>query len=199
MSKASVLIRKYGDRRLYDTAASRYVTLNELARLIRKGADVEVREARTGKNVTSVILTQIIVDEARDTEGALPLHLLHQLVRATDRSARDFVTWYVNNTLELFQKAQGALGEKLGAKLGEARMAATSPIEYVRHLLAGVLPEGSDVAERERLKRKAEELENRLAAIELGARKARKRAAGKPRKASARKPARKGVPAEPQP
>ncbi len=160
MKKPDVLIRKYGDRRLYDTSASRYVKLDDIARMVREGIDVQVRDARTGKDLTSMILTQIIVEDARDRETALPQPLLQQLVRASDRATHEFLSWYVNSTLELYQKAQ----ESLRTRLSEAKSVVSSPIEFVRALL-GSQPQlpAADSSEVEKLRRRVRQLEARLA------------------------------------
>src|SRR5215472_8047366 len=105
MAKSPVVIKKYSDRRLYDTSASGYVTLDDIARMVRKGIDVQVKDASSGKDLTSMVLTQIIVEGARDRDTALPLQLLRQLVRASDRATHDFVSWYLATTLDLYQKA----------------------------------------------------------------------------------------------
>src|SRR5579864_3054232 len=92
-----VVIKKYGNRRLYDTAASRYVNLDEVAGFIRQGKDVQVLDAKTGKDLTRVVLTQIITDDARDKPTGLPLELLRQLVVASDEVRREFVMWYLKS------------------------------------------------------------------------------------------------------
>src|SRR3974390_2471801 len=102
MRNPEVLIRKYSDRRLYDTSASRYVKLEDIARMVRDGVDVRVVDGRTGKDLTHLIFTQIIVENAREREIALPLQLLTQLVRASDRATHDFLTWYLDSTLNLY-------------------------------------------------------------------------------------------------
>ena len=86
MKPAAVLIKKYPNRRLYDTSAGRYVNLDDVALLIRQGADVQVVDARTGVDLTRVILTQIIVEEVKGQPAGLPLDLLRQLVIATDQA-----------------------------------------------------------------------------------------------------------------
>jgi polyhydroxyalkanoate synthesis repressor PhaR len=160
MTKSKAVIKKYGNRRLYDTGASRYVNLEDIARAIRQGADVEVVNARTGKDVTRVILTQIIVEETKDDATGLPLQLLHQLVRASDRAAHDFLSWYVGAALELFQKAQ----DTVRTRLTEAKQTVVSPLESLRQLLAGVpWPPPRDDAEVEQLRHRVEELEATVA------------------------------------
>lgn len=94
-----VVVRKYENRRLYDTSSSRYVNLPEIAQLIREGAEVQVVDARTGEDITRVILTQIIHEDARQKKGDLPLPFLRELVVASDRAFRDFVAWYADAAL----------------------------------------------------------------------------------------------------
>lgn len=155
-----VLIRKYSDRRLYDTTASRYVKLEDIARMVRDGIEVRVVDARSGKDLTHVILTQIIVDDAREREIALPLQLLTQLVRASDKATHDFLTWYLNSTLDLYKKAQ----DTVQTRLSDAKKAVGSPIEFVRNLLAGQSPQAliSPTSEVQELRRRVEELQLRL-------------------------------------
>ncbi|HYM05143.1 MAG TPA: polyhydroxyalkanoate synthesis regulator DNA-binding domain-containing protein, partial [Terriglobales bacterium] len=153
--------------RLYDTAASRYVKLEDIARMIRDGIDVQVVDARTSKDLTSVILTQIVLEDARDREIALPLQMLRQLVMASDRATHEFLSWYLNSTLDLYQKAQQAAAtgsQKLRTRLSEAKSVASSPLEFMRNLLAGhAWPPAQDAAEAEKLRRRVEELEAKLA------------------------------------
>jgi len=172
MNNQTVLIKKYSDRRLYDTSASRYVTLEDIARMVRKGIDVEVRDRRSGQDVTSITLTQIIVEDARDRESTLPLQLLQDIIRASDRAGHDFISWYLTSTLELYQKAQ----EKVRTGIAEAKTAVSTPFDFVRGLLAGQTwpptsaatptPPASptnDPIEVEKLRRRVEELEACLA------------------------------------
>lgn len=175
MSKPSVVIKKYGDRRLYDSSASRYVKLEDIAKMIRDGIDVQVQDARTGKDLTSMILTQIVMENARDQGTALPLQLLRQLVTASDQATHEFLSWYLNNTLDLYQKAQQAAAsgsEKLRTGLSEAKSAVSSPLEFVRGLIT--LPPKQEAGEVEKLRQRIEELEASLAKSARPARRARK-------------------------
>ncbi len=153
MNRNKAVIKKYSDRRLYDTGAKCYVKLEDIARMIRQGVDVEVLDAGTGRDLTRVILTQIVMEEARDRDTGLPMQFLRQLVMASDRATHEFLSWYLNGTLELYKKAQ----QKFSSGLSEARQAISSPLDFVRHLLP------SDAAEIELLRRRVEELEARLA------------------------------------
>lgn len=169
MNNPEVLIRKYSDRRLYDTGASRYVKLDDIARMVRDGINVRVVDGRTGKDLTHLIFTQIIVENAREKEIALPLQLLTQLVRASDKASHDFLTWYLNNTLDLYKKAQDAVQTRISS----AKTAATSPLDFVRNLLAGhslrAQTPPSEADELANLRQQVEELEQRLRAREEAA------------------------------
>jgi polyhydroxyalkanoate synthesis repressor PhaR len=174
MRDPEVLIRKYSDRRLYDTGASRYVKLEDIARMVRDGINVRVVDGRSGKDLTHLVYTQIIVENAREREIALPLQLLTQLVRASDKATHDFLTWYLDNTLDLYKKAQ----ETVHTRISTAKSAVASPLEFVRNLLAGrslqsQAPEAG-AQELEKLRRQVEELQSRLQKREKPARPAPK-------------------------
>lgn len=100
-----MLIKKYGNRRLYDTDSSRYITLEDLTEAIRKGADARVVDAKTNADLTQVTLTQIIM-EGRGGEKLLPAPLLHQLIRLGDDLLADFLGRYVQAALELYLQAR---------------------------------------------------------------------------------------------
>ncbi|MBI5510895.1 MAG: hypothetical protein HY903_19210 [Deltaproteobacteria bacterium] len=107
LSRASnnVLIKKYGNRRLYDTRDSRYLTLAELAALIRDGAEVRVVDAKTGTDLTQPTLVQIILD-SRGAAQLLPVDLLLQLVRMEDNALSEFFGRYMAYALDLYQQAK---------------------------------------------------------------------------------------------
>ncbi len=101
-----MLVKKYSNRRLYDTVESRYITLEELAARIRDGADARVVDARTGEDLTQATLTQIILEHRAKL---LPVPLLMQLVRMGDDALAEFFGRYMTWTLELYMQArQGA-------------------------------------------------------------------------------------------
>jgi polyhydroxyalkanoate synthesis regulator protein len=72
MPERKVVVKKYENRRLYDTAASRYVNLDDVARMVREGVEVQVVDARSGEDLTRVILTQVIMEDAKGTSPACP-------------------------------------------------------------------------------------------------------------------------------
>ena len=96
-----MLVKKYGNRRLYDTEASRYITLEELSSRIRDGDDVEVVDAKTGHDLTQATLAQIIL-ESRGAAKLLPVPLLKQLVRMGDDALAEFFGRYMAWSLEIY-------------------------------------------------------------------------------------------------
>lgn len=132
VSGAKIVVRKYGNRRLYDTSASRYVNLEELAEMIRGGADVQVVDAKTGRDLTRVTLTQIIVEDAKDKPSGLPLELLRQLIVASDQARQDFLMWYLQSAFDTYQKIQETVHDQLSG----VRSAATLPLEAMREFFA---------------------------------------------------------------
>lgn len=177
LSKSKRVIKKYSDRRLYDTKTSRYVKLNDIARMVREGIDVKVVDARSGKDLTYITLSQIILETAREREAPLPLQLLQQLVRASDKATHEFLSWYLDSTLDFYQKAQ----DTLRTRFPEAKAVAARPIEFLRKLLAGYSWPPSrlspGVTEAEQLRHRLAQLEARLARRTRSARR-RQKAAG---------------------
>lgn len=112
-----VLIKKYGNRRLYDTGDSRYVTLDELAAKIRSGADLRVVDAQTGEDLTQATLVQIVL-EAGNAAKFLPVQLLTQMIRLSDDALAEFFSRYVTGALDLY----------LQAKRGVQSLAAYNPL-----------------------------------------------------------------------
>ena len=156
MKPAAVVIKKYGNRRLYDTTGSRYVNLDDIAALIREGKEVRVEDAKTGRDLTRVTLTQIITEDAKDKPNGLPLELLRQLIVASDEVRQQFVMWYLKSAFDTFHKVQSAVQ----GGLSNARAVAASPLQTVRNLFGPASTEQQ--AEVEELRRRVAELESRL-------------------------------------
>lgn len=96
-----MLVKKYTNRRLYDTDESRYITLEELADKIRAGRDARVVDARTGEDLTQATLAQIIM-ESRGAARILPVPLLLQLIRLGDEALAEFLGTYLSQALEAY-------------------------------------------------------------------------------------------------
>jgi polyhydroxyalkanoate synthesis repressor PhaR len=125
-----IVIKKYENRRLYDTINSRYINLEEVAEMVRKGGEVQVVDAKTNEDLTRTVLTQIIVEETKGRELGLPLELLRQLVLASDSARHQFLEWYLKNAMEAYQK----VSESLQTRFQEVQHAATNPMEAVMNL-----------------------------------------------------------------
>ena len=94
-----ILLKKYANRRLYDTDKSAYVTLNQLAESIRQGNEVEVVDAKTKEDVTAFILTQIVMEEAKNKNTLLPTSLLHLVIRYGENVLAEFFEKYLEQTI----------------------------------------------------------------------------------------------------
>ncbi len=99
------IIKKYSNRRLYDTDLSRYVTLDELAGKIREGGEVRVVDAKSGEDLTQATLAQLILESP--TARLLPVGLLHRLLRMQDDAIAEFFSSYVTWALDVYLAARG--------------------------------------------------------------------------------------------
>jgi len=117
-SSAKVTIKKYANRRLYDTESSAYITLDRLAQMVREGREFEVVDAKSGEDITRQVLTQIIVDEeARGGETMLPLNFLKQLIGLYGNSMQNFVPQYLEAAMDAFHRNQSAVKDAFGANM----------------------------------------------------------------------------------
>jgi polyhydroxyalkanoate synthesis repressor PhaR len=105
-STQPIIIKKYANRRLYDTSTSSYVTLDHLSDLVREGRDFEVRDAKTGEDLTRQVLTQIIFEQETKGEGALPLNFLRQLIGFYGGGAQTFLPAFLDMSMNSFAEAQ---------------------------------------------------------------------------------------------
>ncbi|MBX3190361.1 MAG: hypothetical protein KF819_25400 [Labilithrix sp.] len=123
-----LVVKKYPNRRLYDTAESRYITLEDLADRIKAGSDVLVQDATTGADLTQATLTQIIL-ESRGGARLLPVPLLLRLIRLGDEALAEFLGRYVSWALEMYVHArQGARALMPMNPLATAPFAATDAL-----------------------------------------------------------------------
>lgn len=107
-----LLLKKYPNRRLYDTENSAYVTLSRVAEMIRQGRQVEVIDAETKEDVTAFILTQIVLEEARKKTVLLPVSLLYLFIRYGDSVLGEFFDKYLEQTLKNYLAYKTALDEQ---------------------------------------------------------------------------------------
>jgi polyhydroxyalkanoate synthesis repressor PhaR len=111
-----IVIKKYANRRLYNTQTSSYVTLDHLCEMVKKGVDFEVRDARTGEDITRSVLAQIIFEEENKGQHLLPIQFLRQLIRFYGDSLQAFLPSYLELSMESFAKNQ----EEMRNKFAEA-------------------------------------------------------------------------------
>lgn len=111
---AVTLVKKYGNRRLYDTRRSRYVTLDNLTELLAKGEEIQVVDATTGEDVTKRVLTQMILQEEEDKEqNILPVQFLKRLLQNRDTGVREYVQKYLTASFDAWLQTQKNVGSQL--------------------------------------------------------------------------------------
>ena len=146
-------LRKYPNRRYYDPARSRHVTLEEIYTLVRDGCEVHVTDSKSGEDITAKVLAQIILEQDPPKLAILPVELLHQLIRANEPLVRDFVEKYFNQAFSMFQASQRqfeqylrdtmGLGSQLpaGGEWARLMMGPLAPVLYGRPEDNGTGPE----------------------------------------------------------
>jgi len=165
-SSGKVTIKKYANRRLYDTESSTYITLDRLAQMVREGREFEVVDAKSGEDITRHVLTQIIVDEESRGTTMLPINFLKQLIGLYGNSMQNFVPSYLEAAMDVFQRNQSAVkdafsgnvfadlakrnmamfedasrafsGKKSDAKAGAADSSSTSDMDQLKAELAAL-------------------------------------------------------------
>ncbi|HEY2662239.1 MAG TPA: polyhydroxyalkanoate synthesis repressor PhaR, partial [Caulobacteraceae bacterium] len=115
-----VVIKKYANRRLYNTRSSAYVTLEHLSEMVKQGVDFVVYDAKTNEDITRSVLTQIIFDEESRGQNLLPIQFLRQLIRFYGDSMQGFVPSFLELSLDGFTRQQERMRGQVGAGLGVA-------------------------------------------------------------------------------
>ncbi len=130
-SEDVVIIKKYANRRLYNTRSSSYITLDHLSKMTREGVEYKVLDAKSGADITHTILTQIIMEEESNGEQMLPVNFLRELISMYGNSMQSLIPHYLEASMENFRanqvKLHKAFEDSLGnnplAKLAEQNMA----------------------------------------------------------------------------
>ena len=122
MSKSSdpITIKKYANRRLYNTGTSTYVTLEDLASMVKKGDDFQVMDAKTGDDITHQVLTQIIFEQENKGQNLLPINFLRQLIRFYGDSVQSFVPKYLELSMGALTRDQGKMRDAMTSLPGTA-------------------------------------------------------------------------------
>ena len=113
------IIKKYPNRRLYDTEISSYITVEEVRQLILDGEQFEVRDAKTGEDLTRQVLLQIIAEQEQGGEPVLSTQLLSQIIRFYGDSMQGFMGSYLERSMQLFLEQQGQFRQQLGGMIGQ--------------------------------------------------------------------------------
>lgn len=117
-----IVIKKYANRRLYNTGSSSYVTLDDLAVMVKEGTDLVVYDAKSNDDITRQVLTQIIFEEenASGSQNLLPIQFLRQLIRFYGDQMQSFVPSYLEMSLDAFAKQQERVREQMSGAFGVA-------------------------------------------------------------------------------
>ncbi|MBY0565517.1 MAG: polyhydroxyalkanoate synthesis repressor PhaR [Hyphomonadaceae bacterium] len=118
-----VIIKKYANRRLYNTASSSYVTLDHLSEMVRDGVDFVVQDAKSGDDITRSVLTQIIFEQESRGQALLPVQFLRRIIRFYGDQMQGFLPPYLEMSMESFARAQEQMRENFSRAFG-----ATTPL-----------------------------------------------------------------------
>ncbi|MBX2855400.1 MAG: polyhydroxyalkanoate synthesis repressor PhaR [Rhodobacteraceae bacterium] len=151
-----ITVKKYANRRLYNTSTSSYVTLENLAAMVRDGQDFIVQDAKSGEDITRSVLTQIIFDEeAKGRAPMLPTSFLRQLIRLYGDALQGYVPSYLEMTMQAFERNQetfrGQIERSFGGAPGFAQFDAMTRanIEMFRNAMGMFSPFAGAAMERE--------------------------------------------------
>ena len=114
----AIIIKKYENRRLYNTATSSYVTLDNLCEMVKAGDDFVVYDAKTNEDITRSVLTQIIFEEENKGQNLLPIQFLRQLIRFYGDNLQSFVPSYLEMSMETFARNQEQMRKNLSQTFG---------------------------------------------------------------------------------
>jgi polyhydroxyalkanoate synthesis repressor PhaR len=112
------IIKKYANRRLYNTGTSTYVTLEDLAAMVKDGEDFVVTDAKSGEDITRSVLTQIIFEQENKGPNLLPVTFLRQLIRFYGDSIQTLVPSYLDASMAMLTRDQGRFREQMAKTMG---------------------------------------------------------------------------------
>jgi polyhydroxyalkanoate synthesis repressor PhaR len=105
----TLIIKKYENRRLYNTLTSQYINQEQVAQLVREGHDVRVVDAATGEDLTRLVLAQIVLEDAKTPDSVFPLDVLRQMIVASGRATQENTLRYMKSMMDMYQNALRAL------------------------------------------------------------------------------------------
>jgi polyhydroxyalkanoate synthesis repressor PhaR len=171
MAPDTILIKKYENRRLYDATNSRYVNLDDVAQILKNGQEVRVVDVATGQDITRLILTQIIVEDAKTADSGFPLDLLRQMIISSGRASQETALRYMKTMFDLYQDTYRAMSPAVNpfgffrpGAAGPAPVPAASeqPVAVPAQAAAGRGSESQEVGD---LKQRVAELERLVASV----------------------------------
>jgi len=184
MPPKTLIIKKYENRRLYNTATSQYINQEQVAQLVRDGHELRVVDAASGEDLTRLTLAQIVVEDAKLPDSVFPLDVLRQMVVASGKATQESALHYMKSMLEMYQNAFRAMPP------------AMNPLEFMRWPQPAAAPGvGEERPRKSSLRtRKTEkngeevnELKRRIAELEAGSGRPPKPKSGKRKVKSRRK------------
>ena len=126
---APIIIKKYANRRLYNTGSSSYITLEHLAALTREGRDFQVLDAKSGEDITRSVLTQIVMDGENGGQTMLPISFLRQLISMYGNSMQSMVPHYLEASMNAFAKNQAQFRDVVTGAMGGASVFPTTALK----------------------------------------------------------------------
>jgi len=178
-----VTIKKYANRRLYNTGTSSYVTLEDLAGMVKNGEDFLVYDAKTGEDITRSVLTQIIFEqENKEGQNLLPITVLRQLIRFYGDSMQMLVPRYLEVSIESFTKEQekfrsqmaqafgglGALEDQVRRNMEIFKRTFAMFAPFARGAAGDTGEPEKPISEIDEIKRRLDEMQKRLEALITG-------------------------------
>lgn len=166
-----IIIKKYANRRLYNTDSSKYITLDFLAELTRKDIEFKVVDAKTGDDITHNVLTQIIMDEESSGQNMLPVGFLRQLITLYGDSMQSMVPGFLENSMQNFKDSQRQVQNVIESAItsGPFGEIAKTNIELMRSARDALVPglsakrrEANKANDIDELKRQMAELQAKI-------------------------------------
>ena len=137
-----ITIKKYRNRRLYDTESSRYVKLEDVAEMVRTGTELEVVDVNSGEDITRQVLTQIIVEGSRDNDQGLPIEFLRQMITSTGRGRHELMAKYSNFVSGIYQRAQEELRDRFQQDGGGEGSPIANPLDWFQRYVQPEMRDG---------------------------------------------------------
>jgi polyhydroxyalkanoate synthesis repressor PhaR len=164
-----IIIKKYANRRLYNTQSSKYITLDFLADLTRKEIDFKVLDAKTNEDITHGVLTQIIMDEENNGQQMLPVGFLKQLISMYGNSMQGMVPQFLESSMDNFRKNQKQVQEVIETAItaGPFGHIAKQNIEFMRTAREALMPNLSNLTGKKSEKEESlDDLQRQMAALQ---------------------------------